>query len=213
MPDPCSLSHASRFPPSILAEWLGQSVFDTPAHPDPCEDAISVDTGFFSPLDNRLRAALVGQEMIAAAVEGLFRGSSPAAIPGGIRPIVVDAVNAVLRGGTRTHICKEGFKGVRPFRADRDATPAISLERVTVGVQAATFQTRPDIVFRRGTHPMPQCGVLREVDTERLPCLTVETAARTDVTLLQIAGTGDVLIPAVTEAAPLSPFPWSFVGE
>jgi len=80
-------------------------------------------------------------------VTRLLACCSPSAVFWRVIPIVVDAVQTVLRGGARSHVCKE-IAGIHPALANLDATTAVSLIPSSVRVQASPFHCCPDPVFR-----------------------------------------------------------------
>jgi hypothetical protein len=81
------------------------------------------------------------------AVANLLRTSRPSTIPRLIVAVIVYAVDLMLGRWLCAHISKEGFKRVSPAVANCDATPAISLPSVVIGIATALNHSIPGAKF------------------------------------------------------------------
>lgn len=93
-----------------------------------------------------------------ALVRVLILRSSPSAIVGRVRAVVVLAIDRMLRRGTVPHITKERFERGDPLVADRNPARTVPFEVGMSLVQAALFHRAPSLVLgsRRKTVPRVQ---------------------------------------------------------
>ena len=81
----------------------------------------------------------------------LLQDCGPSAIPRSVRPVVVDAVDAVTLWA-RTHISKKCRKGIDPFVADGYSSTAVAFVSLVVSVQASSLHSVPNSIFGGPLH-------------------------------------------------------------
>lgn len=105
-----------------------------------------------SPLGNRKRFALVGQECTGSPVVGLFGLSSPAAISRFIVAAIVAALDGVAIRA-RAHVLKE-VSEVTPSRANNYSARSVIRKTLVVGVITSGSHTGPYPVRPSAVHSM-----------------------------------------------------------
>lgn len=110
------------------------------------------------PFDDRLRLAVVRQEVTRPPVTGLrFRGR-PFAVVDRVRAIVVDALKRVSIRAL-SHVSVESIKGRSPFIADGDPSAAVIVITEIVRIMAARFHALPRLVCRSTAQAVRSVGV------------------------------------------------------
>lgn len=130
-----------------LLYWGAQSLGYGPSTLQPLDQRWGMNTRAARPLFEGQRVSIVSHEMIDASVAVLLAPSSPLTVPGRVRAIVVDAINAVLRRGASPHVSIEPSE-VIPFRADGDAPSTVIPVSNASHVLAARSNPHPDRIFR-----------------------------------------------------------------
>lgn len=100
---------------------------------------------------------LTYRRLAASSIVRLLLCGRPAAIGLVVMAAVVDAIQGMIGGGTRTHVFEKCHKRCAPARADCDASAAVVLEHWRVGIFAALHHAFPRLIFTRLPHAM--CGV------------------------------------------------------
>jgi hypothetical protein len=95
---------------------------------------------------------MFGQAPTPSLVLTLLKGRSPAAVVGSVRTVVVDPLDRQPRRRF-AHVFKESLKAGAPAAADRNASAAVVLEPLVLGVGAALFHRCP--AFEGGRAPAP----------------------------------------------------------
>lgn len=85
---------------------------------------------------------------LCAVIVSLLRRRCPSAVLGAVVAIVVDAIDAMRRRRSWTHVLQERLKGVAPPVADLYSTSAVVPEFVVVRVPAAAIDRCPCPMFR-----------------------------------------------------------------
>lgn len=134
----------------MRSSWNSQNAVNEPSLIYSGEQSGGVDPTAFAPLGERQRLAVVGQTKIRSNVSSLLNLRSPSAVLGSVGAVVVDAVEAVSRSWTRSHVGVEVLEGP-PSLADRD--PATSITSI-LGVLATILHRDPSAVFRTSSQPM-----------------------------------------------------------
>jgi len=140
-------------------------------------------------------------QAIEARIPVLLNRQSPSAIARRIRAGIVDAVQAVLLRRTRTHIRVEGFER-RPRLADGNATCAIVLVGMMLGIQATVAHVGPGPIFRSAASiagVSVSCVQLSYFAANRSAVAT----ARSGVTRSEVSGCDGSSSAAVASANPL----------
>lgn len=101
----------------------------------------------FGPLDHCLRNASVGDQPVGSGVARLLLFGRPAAIVGGIWPIVVYAVKRVFVARAGAHVLQELFERA-PLFADPDSTSTIVWKVRVAGVGRPIPHGGPSSVLR-----------------------------------------------------------------
>ncbi len=138
---------------------------------------LNAETGL--PLRDRHAPAVELYKDVLALVVVLLKACRPTAIVRFIVPVIVDAVDAVLRRRARTHVGIEICEVV-PSLTDLDPAPAIVGELVIGGVDAALADATPDAPFGGFCPPMGSEALHRYLAPEapartRPPTSNVET--------------------------------------
>jgi hypothetical protein len=107
------------------------------------------------PLVERARLAAKGQPSISTRIVGLFAAWRPRAIVWRIGPIVVVALDGMLRRGTGSHVGIES-REVLPLVADLNTAASIVLIGATRRLITALAHALPDFMFRRAAASMGQ---------------------------------------------------------
>jgi hypothetical protein len=113
-----------------------------------------VDAEFSRPLSKCHRPSVQGQQSVTCAVVELCLAGGPPTVSGLVVSVIVDAVDAVLRGGTRPHVGQEVLEVVTPALADTNTAPAVlRVSRVT-RIQASASHIPPRRDLRRLRAPV-----------------------------------------------------------
>lgn len=118
-----------------------------------------------SPFCKRLYSAVVFLHERVSAVSNLLCISGPAAIFGRVRTIVVDAVDAVFRSRSLSHICEEVGK-VIPSLANSDSSPAVLWVGAVIDIPAPTVNSEPDFMRRGQGCAVRAVGFLNALKTQ-----------------------------------------------
>jgi hypothetical protein len=132
-----------------------------------------------------------------AAVFCLLTPGSPAAIPLGVRAIIVDAVELMFQGWLSSHI-GEKVGIIVPARVGDDAATAVVLPILVLGVEAAISHAGPSFPFRSTSSPVAVASVFAANGG------VFSAAARRHGSAFQIGGRNGVFIAAVAKANPVS---------
>src|SRR6266540_4838264 len=88
-------------------------------------------------------------ELLDPTVIGLFEDCCPAAVAWLVIPVVVDSVQAQVRGRAWTNVGIEGLEALPPRLADRDSPTAVAVIARIVRVMAPLQHLRPDHILRQ----------------------------------------------------------------
>jgi hypothetical protein len=134
----------------------------------------------------------------SVAVIGLLFGRGPAAVPGFVVAVIVNAIQGVLRGRLRSHVGQECLKGVEPAIADLNAAVDVAMRAVGVRVAASSFHGLPSAVFRGFEFPL---GVsVPEVGGGN--CSPENAPAASGSSVLDVLGPNRGFVSAVADAVP-----------
>ena len=97
---------------------------------------------------------LQGENGVVSFIGCLLLSARPVAVLFGIAFLVVEAVQRVLRGGTRPHVFVERLEGILPLRAHGNAAPSIPAVGGILKISAALVHLIPYRVFGALTHPV-----------------------------------------------------------
>lgn len=117
----------------------------------------SIYSKSFGPSSDGKCFAAAGNSNKAALVPGLFRRSCPHAITWAIVAIAVATLNRVFWRWTPAHVCKELFKRVSPFFADRNPAIPIVVVGLVALIVASANHMAPHSVFGTIGHSV-SCG-------------------------------------------------------
>lgn len=126
----------------------GKGVLDIPARLNSTEKSCSTDTSLTRPLRKRIVLPLKFNEAAWSFVGCLLTGRGPTAVPGGVRPVIINSVDGMSRRWSRTHISIEHDERSGPCFAHHYPSTAI------VGI-VLIFRVRTSLL-----HLQPR-GVLR----------------------------------------------------
>ncbi len=108
-------------------------------------------------------------------IQSLLMARGPATIAGFVVTIIVDAIDAVFRRGSPSHIREKLFKRFTPLHANCNAPSAIIAIRYFAGILATTFHAAPRLVFRRGARSLRYAMRLTVSDRTCSADLSTET--------------------------------------
>ena len=91
-------------------------------------------------------------------IKRLFLPSGPSAIGGFVHSVVVDALQCVRGGRSRSHIAKEVRKGFTPPLAYDNPPASVVLVRTRAGVCASLLHRSPHVVLRHFAVPRSRLG-------------------------------------------------------
>ena len=87
-----------------------------------------------------------------ALVQSLFSGCGPATIAGLVSTVIVDAIDRVFWRWPPAHIRQEILEGLKPARADRDATLAVATKIGSARIATPFLHTPPCFKLWRVRH-------------------------------------------------------------
>lgn len=137
--------------------------------------------------------------MTVAPVVPLLKRGSPADVARLVVPVVVDAIDRVLTGRTRTDVLKERLKRLAPFVTYTNTATAVVLVAGGVWIAAAVFHQRPDSVLSGACHAVGSPAGLGPVGSE---VVRPVAAARLRATLPQFVLPHEAFGTAVAAADP-----------
>jgi hypothetical protein len=105
------------------------------------------------PFENALGFPVKSKGMFASSVARLLLDSCPAAVRGGIQPVVVDPFQCVRSGWLSAHVCEEVLKTIPAF-ADSYAAPSVVAVVMRPRISASVAHGCPCYIFRRVGSPM-----------------------------------------------------------
>lgn len=158
-------------------------------------DRRRIDAGASRPLRYRHALAAMFQISAAAPVVSLLGARCPTAVRSRVGAIVVDAINGPS-GRPRPHVGTKAGK-VGPFRADRDAAPAVAQEGGIVGVAAPLPHVDPQII-----DSVVAASVRRGAGGRRL---ISKATARLDFPSKKVVATDVLCLSAVAPTLPAVP--------
>lgn len=111
----------------FLALTHPQRSFHWPSLTDAPAQGNSVYAKIVSPRLQALRLALVGYQVGAAAIAGVFPTGNPAAVLGEISKIVINTINLMFGARHGAHVSDKLLNIVQPLRAHRDSSATIPM--------------------------------------------------------------------------------------
>jgi hypothetical protein len=198
----------------LMGLGCGQGAFDRPAPAQAASYAALVDAGSLGPHDDRQSLAAPFQQVIRssdravalALISRLRAGRCPAAIAGGIRSVVVDAIECSSLG-PRPHVGQEAREAASPRVAHGDAATAVVDERFITGVVTPIFSGRPSHVLgrARGTVRAPLSAGYLAAQAAAASCRSVHQAGADHVArLTAVASTEPSWMPIVDTPSSLT---------
>jgi hypothetical protein len=135
-------------------ELTGKSAFWRNAALKASEQSTVVNTKMPGPIGYAHCLAIVGDIVILARIVALFSAGSPSAIVRGVRPVIVNALDRMLRRWPLSHVGEEVVEGRVPSLAHDNPAPAIVRVDMGVGIVASGADASPYLVFGRTGTPM-----------------------------------------------------------
>ena len=126
----------------------------------------------------------------------LFFDCRPAAIPWGIRTIVIDAIKLVRGRWFSSHIGKEVFVKI-PTRIHRYASASVALPILIAWAASSVTSARPSLPFWRAAGPITVASVFAP------DSFILFAAARLDVVVSEVESFNDMIVATVTKAQPV----------
>ena len=103
---------------------------------------------FACPLSDIQRLSFKGNEPVSSLVVHLLGICRPAAVVRRVSTMVLAALNRMPWGWLWPHICEKIREGMTPPFTDRDAPPAVVLERLMLWVSCPLEHLSPASIFR-----------------------------------------------------------------
>ena len=126
---------------------LSECILDAPTlNVESRPNGSGVNAGYFGPRRNCLGFAFECKQSARSPVSGLFRPCSPFAISGFIIAIVINALNAVRRRWSWSHIGQKVFKPAPSFTDLNSTTPVVFIARVSI-TSASGVKKTPNAMF------------------------------------------------------------------
>lgn len=133
-----------------LSPWSsGKGFLVVPALSNSVTDDGLVEPDDRRPFGNGLRYSTERKFHVRRHVPHLFVPSGPTAIARLIAFVCVDAVNAVLRRWTRSHVFKKCSETIAPFFTDGNTLRPVFGERRVMRILTSTFHAGPHFIFDR----------------------------------------------------------------
>lgn len=171
-----------------------------PAPTSPGNDGRVLDASSCGPVLGAHCQSGMRQEYVTSAVATLFRCSGPSAILWRVVAVVVASVQLMDWRRSRTHICQEGLKRIRPALAHRNAPAAISVIALIVCVVAPLPHSGPYSILR--SYLADATGSMRG-GSQRCDDLC-STAATIRRAASQVIGSDNLHFTALAQATPIS---------
>ena len=126
----------------------GECFLDSPAATIyPHLDGLPVHANFFRPIANVLGSAIECKHSCPGTIFDLLRIGGPSAICWRVMSVVINPVKLVLGRRCAAHVCKKIRERMPPFKAYRDAAPAISGVSVHAGINTTPNHGIPSPPF------------------------------------------------------------------
>jgi len=132
-----------------------------------------------------------------AAVRRLFAARRPMAIFSGIRTVVIDAVELMIRRRPPPHVGEKAGVAV-PSRMYRDPSPTIALPILVLGIATAVAHVGPHFPFGGAPRPIAMARVFAADGR------VLGAATRLHIPGLQIVGRNHVIAATIATAKPVS---------
>lgn len=133
--------------------------------------------------------------VLVRPVVHLLNLGGPAAVLGGVMPVIVNAINAMIRTWLAPHVLEKGQKASPPATAHCDSAPTPIFELGVVGVVAPLDHVDPSRVL--GSLPVAGFPV---GDFDFGSLLSLETTAALDTVVQYVVRGYDLLVSAVAAA-------------
>jgi hypothetical protein len=124
-----------------------QSIFDGPSPAKARQHRSGVKVEVSCPLRYCLGSSLVLDRAITALVVCLLESRCPPTVVGLVISVWVDPIQAVFRGGLRSHIHKEVLERRPPSLADANSAATVVLKRILARIVAAVSHAGPGFEF------------------------------------------------------------------
>jgi hypothetical protein len=182
--------------PWVVSSRRRQGVLDGPAQDvESLPEKLGTDAKAPAPLADRRRLPVEGDETVTPLVLRLLTGGRPAAVLRAVRPVDVDAVDAVLLRWARPHVGQEVLEAVPPL-THRDAAPTIIGIGCVLRIRAASAHPRPNDMLRRVAQAVGKvCSA---------GALAMEATTRACGATRQVALSDDDLATTRADASPLA---------
>lgn len=169
---------------------------------EPTNQRCMVQLQAFRPLAERESLSVMREQVqTLPRVSSLLRGCGPTAVTGSVRPVIVDAINAHLRGRPRSHITVKRLEVASPLVAHGYSAPAVVLPIRAIRVLASIDDASPDAVLDGMSHAVSDLG-----DTEPRKVLSFYAPARRGSAGSKVAAKSCNGAAAIALAYPTRPF-------
>lgn len=169
--------------------WLGEASLNRPSTLKSFADGSLVNPCASAPFGERQSFTFPFNALIIASVKLLNGLSGPPAIIRGVITIVVDAINGMAHGWTRSHVSVEHGERVTPTLTDGNASPSVAMEVLSGWARASLDHVSPYMVFG---------GIPQAVRRFRFQNLNLDAAAR--MRAWQVCSGNQLLVAAITSA-------------
>lgn len=165
---------------SVDSTVLGEHFFNWPFEPSSVMNCGRPDSKAIGPLINCHRFALKLNEqarLFLSAIVCLFSSCRPSAVAGLIIPVVVDAVNRVVKAWTLAHVVTKSIKRVEPSIADRYAAFTVAVKAGCQRAKTAVSHRLPRFVGNAVAATVRDAPVFRNID-RKTPATPASVANR-----------------------------------
>lgn len=135
-----------------MIERNRQSGFKRDAFSQTCEQAREGQSVFARPIDDTLRFSESGEQSRRPPIARLLKCVAPFAVLWFVAEVVIQPVDRVVQGWSRSHVGVEVSERILPTLTDRDASCAVILEGWRTLVVATILHAVPDAVFTAPSH-------------------------------------------------------------
>lgn len=183
----------------MVSTWVScQGFSNRPASPQPGMKRSYCNSGISCPLCQQLSFAIKSIRLAVSSIFLLFRSSRPLNISWLIIAIIVNAINRVLFGRSKTYIIKEGIKRISPLVTYFYSATSIIFKGSSFQIITTSRHTYPGIPFFSPCHSMSSSIY------SRAPNFIIQTSTTLRSLGSKRASASNVLAAAVTLAKPES---------
>lgn len=128
-----------------MADGCSQRTLYAPSASEPRIKRSSGYSKLFCPILEDHGFPLICDSDIATVMSRLFSPCCPHTVVGTVITVIIQAINSMLRGWPRPHICEKVRKTIsaKPSLADADTTPAIVLIRNVIRIATTLSHSAP----------------------------------------------------------------------